>query len=556
MSTRRLWVLALLIGAATDVLGCGAPAAGTDAGPSGDAGVSDTGALPDTGRADAGPTLDGGGGDATLDAAGGLDGGVDATTEDAGPVGCPAIASRDVVTVTGDITADTTWTCEHIYDLDQLVYVNGTTAVPVTLTIEPGTLIRGEPAVRDAGGGIVEFPGTLIVTRQGHLVAEGTAEAPIVFTSASAPGLRVPSDWGGVVLLGRGLNNIAEGERRMEGLPISGGAARTFFGALPGAAEADWNCGSLLYVRIEFAGFVLADSKELNSLTLASCGDTTRVSHVQLHMGSDDGIEFFGGSGDVDHVVITGAQDDSLDWDNGFAGRLQFIVAQHYPQSTIGGAATAADRGIEANNNTDLDPVDAAPLSSPRLFNLTFVGSHDGADGAGAVFRDGTHAFLADALMTGFGRGSVDIQDDSCAAATVTGEITIQNGIFEESALSSGTFWPNDTNDCIMNCAGPVAGRIYLTESSFFVPGTAPSIGNRETSGGTTVLPAPFDRAAPGWVPAASSPPSTGAVAPFEAAGEARPPFFDTTATYVGAFEPGDPVANDWTLGWTDYSLN
>jgi hypothetical protein len=511
-----------------------------DAGPS-DAGTPDTGS-PDSGSPDAGSP--------------------DAGTPDAGPIGCPPVADRPVVVVSADITTDTLWTCDRIYDIDQLRYVgapSGSTAV-VTLEIEPGTVIRGEPPVYTTPGdptsALLELPGALIVTRSGRLLAEGTSEDPIVFTSASAEGSRRPGDWGGLVMLGRASTNTVAGELRLEGLPLSAGP-RGVYGAPPGSAEDDWDCGSLRYVRVEFAGFLLADGRELNGISVGACGTTTQFSFVQVHMGSDDGVEFFGGSPDVDHLVVTGAQDDSIDWDLGFRGRLQFVAVQQYPLSVTG---ANPDRGIEANNNTDIDPATLTPISEPRLFNLTFIGTGDGTGGAGIVLRDGTLGYLANAIVTGFGGGAVDVDDAvTITAATSMGgldRLVFRNSIAEQSVLAppSGTFWASDTDG--------------LVESTHF---TQPALGNRETTAGTppTVLPAPFDRAAPGWVPAASSAPATGGVTPGEADdatcspvcaggevcrfGACLPAFFDAAATYVGAFAPGGA---DWTAGWTELRPN
>lgn len=85
-------------------------------------------------------------------------------------------ASAAVIEVTSDITSDTTWTSANDYVLTDIIYVkNG-----ATLTINPGTIIRGEPE----DGSAPYTPGALVVTRTGQIDAEGTPSAPIVFTTS------------------------------------------------------------------------------------------------------------------------------------------------------------------------------------------------------------------------------------------------------------------------------------------------------------------------------------------------------------------------------------
>jgi len=483
----------------------------------------------------------------------GHDGGSDGGGNDAPDLGCGDPSDRPVVVIDADITANTTWTCDNIYEIDQVRYVAAATGL-ATLTIEPGTLIRGEPPVFDAGGAVIELPGALVVSRTGRLVAEGTEAEPIVFTSATAPGSRLAGDWGGLVLLGRAPNNVAGGLARLEGLPLTAGA-RGRFGVDLAAGETfepSWNCGSLRYVRVEYAGFVLADSKELNGITLGSCGTDTRLSYVQIHVGLDDGIEFFGGASDVDHLVITGAQDDGIDWDNGFTGRIQFAVVQQYRGAGINNDSN----GIEADN----DPTGSAltPLSEPRIFNLTLIGTSDGMNLAGLRLRRNTRGFVANAIVTGFAGGSVDIDDDTtiAAATSMSGldRLVVRNIIAEQSVLSppSGTWWATDSD--------------ALVEATHFLMS---GLMNRETTTGSppTVFPDPLAYVSPGWVPVAGSTPASGAVAPGEAfdatcepacaasevcrLGACLPAFFDASATYVGAFEPGGPAVTDWSRGWT-----
>lgn len=84
--------------------------------------------------------------------------------------------SAAVISVTSDITTDTTWSSANDYVLTDIIFIKD----GATLTIEPGTVVRGEPK----SGASAYDPGTLVVTRSGQIDAEGAPNAPIVFTTA------------------------------------------------------------------------------------------------------------------------------------------------------------------------------------------------------------------------------------------------------------------------------------------------------------------------------------------------------------------------------------
>lgn len=251
----------------------------------------------------------------------------------------------DTVTISEDISEDTTWTADKTYMLaaDTLVFVNG-----ATLTIEPGTLIRG-------GAG-----SALVIEKDSRIVAEGTADAPIVFTSFAAEN-PAAGDWGGLVLLGEAVINLQGGVGMAEGFPIP----PTYGGTDPAH-----DCGSLRYVRVEYAGFAISEGNELNGITFYACGTGTKASYLQSHMGLDDGIEFFGGAFDLDHIVVTGAADDSMDMDQGFSGMAQHVLI--HQSDSIG------DNCFEVSNQGS--DFDATPKTSPMICNATCVGSGAGGE--------------------------------------------------------------------------------------------------------------------------------------------------------------------------------
>src|SRR5574344_866475 len=228
------------------------------------------------------------------------------------------------------------------YILKGWVYIaNG-----ATLTIEPGTVIKGDKDTKAA----------LIVERGGKLIAKGTASDPIVFTSAQAPGARRPGDWGGLILCGRAQNNGVE--KQIEGGP------RSFYG---GSDNTD-NSGVISYVRIEFAGYPFRTDQEINGLTFGSVGSGTQVDHVQVSYSNDDSFEWFGGAVNCKYLVAYHGWDDEFDTDNGFSGKLQFLLGVRNPKI----ADQSCSNGFESDNNANGGT--ESPYTKCTFSNVTFVG--------------------------------------------------------------------------------------------------------------------------------------------------------------------------------------
>jgi hypothetical protein len=228
------------------------------------------------------------------------------------------------------------------YNLKGWVYVaNG-----AQLTIEPGTIIKGDKQTKAA----------IIVERGGKLYAQGTATAPIVFTSEQAKGQRKPGDWGGIILCGKAKNN--QGEMQIEGGP------RTKHG---GTDDADCS-GALSYVRIEFAGYPFQKDQEINGLTFGSVGSGTQIDHVQVSYSNDDSFEWFGGHVNCKYIVAYKGWDDEFDTDNGFSGNVQFGLGIR--DSRI--ADQSQSNGFESDNCADGSAVE--PYTTAVFSNMTFVG--------------------------------------------------------------------------------------------------------------------------------------------------------------------------------------
>lgn len=239
------------------------------------------------------------------------------------------------------ITSDTTFV-KGTYTLKGWVYITD----GVTVTIEPGTIIKGDKETQAA----------LIVEPGGKLIAEGTATEPIVFTSNQPIGQRKPGDWGGLVICGKAKNNKTQ-------MQIEGGP-RTTHG---GTDDAD-NSGIYRYIRVEFAGYPFQTDQEINAVTLGSVGSGTTIDHIQVSYSNDDSFEWFGGCVNAKYLVAYHGWDDEFDTDNGYTGNLQYLLSIKHPRI----ADTSYSSGFESDN--DAQGSTNTPMTAPTFANVTFVG--------------------------------------------------------------------------------------------------------------------------------------------------------------------------------------
>lgn len=259
-------------------------------------------------------------------------------------------------TVNANITTNTTWTSGNTY----LLVGNIAVTPGNTLTIEPGTVIRGDKNSKSC----------LIIAAGAKINAVGTATNPIVFTSGEDS--RQPADWGGVVLLGNGIINTAcatcgtnPKTNYIEGF------ATNFNEILYGGNNNSESSGIMSYCRIEFAGVALSSTpnSELNSLTLGGVGSGTQIDHIQASFGGDDAFEFFGGAVDAKYLVAFRGLDDDFDTDFGHCGRIQFgLVVRDKNISDIAGDSN----GFESDN---FNPgIGRLPITKTVFSNITVLG--------------------------------------------------------------------------------------------------------------------------------------------------------------------------------------
>jgi len=259
--------------------------------------------------------------------------------------------NKEVVTISGNITTNTTWTSSKIYRLVGTVYVKNN----ATLKIGAGTVITGVIADGSTPSA------SLVITRGAKILANGTKTSPIVFTSAKAAGSRAAGDWGGVIILGKATNNRSGGVGNIEGLAVNDDSQ---YG---GNDDAD-NSGSLKFVRIEYSGYPLQANQEINGLTMGSVGSGTVIENIQVSYNQDDSFEWFGGTVNAKNLVSYKCLDDDFDTDNGYRGNVQFGLALRDPNlADISGSSS-----FESDN--DASGSDATPRTAPIFSNITVVG--------------------------------------------------------------------------------------------------------------------------------------------------------------------------------------
>lgn len=281
--------------------------------------------------------------------------------------------------IDADITADLTLTADKVWGIKNVVHVTE----GATLTIEPGTIIKGDGPTK----------GVLVISRGGKINAVGTAKKPIIFTSPKDNGSKAAGDWGGLILLGK-ASNFKGGDVLIEGLASD---ALNQYG--PGGADGtvddhdDESSGELKYVIIEFSGIELSEGKEVNGLTMGSVGSGTKISYIQVNTTLDDCFEWFGGKVDTSHLVCNNGGDDMFDVDQGYRGEITNAFGRQI------GASSTDPNGLE----WDSDLGGLTPVTSSLLTNATLCGTGEiGAPNYGMVLRENITGALDGLVVMGF----------------------------------------------------------------------------------------------------------------------------------------------------------
>ena len=459
-----------------------------------------------------------------------------------------------VVQVVGDVLTNTTWTSDKTYVLNQPTFVgvdcgtDGTKAgcVQAVLTIEPGTTIVGRTDVPQGVRGAY-----LVVSRGSQIIADATGGADrapteaetIVFTSDKPRGQRAAEDWGGIIINGMAPTNSGD-EATGEG--DSG---------LYGGTDPLDSSGILRGVRIEFAGDDVTPADQLNGLAIQGVGSGTTISYLQIHYNKDDGIEPFGGTVSVDHLVVSAIGDDSVDGTDGYRGFMQFIIGQQ--------RGADADNGLELSNNGDTG--NATPQSTAVVANATMIGGNTARVGGGDIggaesddavqLREGSNYRVYNSIFTGFGDSGLCIRDAQtivnannrlAGQTTPTTTVAFENNIMWNNGGAGND--PGNFNACGGGSTTALNTNFFNAFSNVLAdPGFDASVFNAGSAGS----PPNFTVAA---MPAGYTAFDVSTIA-FDAATLFAPGDGRTlvATSYAGAIAPG---AAGWHEGWTVWATD
>jgi len=522
------------------------------------------------------------------------------------------------VVINSNITTDQTFTKDNVYQIGDASVANVYVTSGATLTIEPGTRIEGWYGTGVFGtGGVGQGQGVLVVQRDGRIIADGTALEPIVFTCVlptfTGPrgepiGTRWPGCWGGLVINGNatinsdsptsGLSPVVTGRSTAGCIQeVDESDAAAVYG---GCNDAD-SSGVLRYVRSEYGGARFTATKERNGIWFNGVGSHTLVDYVQVHASLDDGTEYFGGTLNVKHLLLTANEDDNFDYVLGYRGSAQFVIVQ--------ADSMDGDRCFEMDNNgIDAGNPDATPRSNPTIFNVTCVGKAQpfrytsatglpaschtqlgptGSPGANCVnqaflFRQNTSGTMRNVIAYRYAVG-LDIDQPSGAAG---GGLTpspfgicdaVAAGMFRNAVISLGPTAPvppgaagglsvaadQDGNDPGVSGGTPSACGPYSTPA--FTGTNLEALYEADAANNVTVfsndnasgdfLVNPLDLLAPDFRPKPGSAPTTLAAAANP--GTVNGFTFDN-APYLGAVAPANGTGSNipwyagWTRGWTN----
>lgn len=411
-----------------------------------------------------------------------------------------------------------------------------------TLTIEKGAIVKGTYTGSDVAA--------LIINRGAKIIAQGTADEPIVFTSASST--PVSGDWGGIVICGKAANNgNANG---VQGLYVPEGGIHNFTtgdgvsgsgdAEVPTAVNND-NSGILSYVRIEYAGYAFQPNQEINSLTMASVGSGTQIDHVQVTYAKDDAFEWFGGTVNCKYLIAYKTQDDDFDSDYGFSGSVQFGLIIR--DSSI--ADVSKSEAFESDNNANgdnLTPQTSAVFSNITAFGpqatLNNVGSSN-YHGAAVQIRRNSSISIFNSAFVGWGMG-ISVENDKG-----TTDKNIQDGKLQLSGI------------VLAGCKKPL--NLVTSAASVYTQATFEAWFNTAAKQNKILATVddirytrPFDYLNPDWQPFGNS-----ALVIASASNnyfddpiiKARP--FITKVDFLGGIAPSGADAN-WYKGWTKFNNN
>jgi hypothetical protein len=361
--------------------------------------------------------------------------------------------------VSGELSGNTTWTADRIW------YLDGKVIVPdgVTLTIEPGTIIEGREGQEAAAS-------ALIVARGGMLMAEGTADNPIIFTSELdniAVGEKVGSNltktdnekWGGVAILGNAPSSTENGDviGNLEGIPADEGYGEY------GGDDASDNSGVLKYVSIRHGGISIGEGNELNGLTLAGVGSGTTIDNIEIYATLDDGVEFFGGTVNASNILVYYQGDDGIDIDQNYSGTINNFAVIH-------GDGIGTDEGLE------IDGPEGSTYTDGKFTLTNGLCRAEGSEGSAADFKSKAQGTVRNVTFE-YGDNPVKIRasfNDDCTTKTdASSHLADGDLVFDNCMMAAVEVYENADED---TCVDKVAAAQTAAEGAVSTDGAGGSV--------------------------------------------------------------------------------
>jgi hypothetical protein len=289
----------------------------------------------------------------------------------------------EIIELNGVVTDDVVLDATKAYRLTSSYIVqNG-----ASLTIPEGTKITA------VAGGTEVY---IAVLKGGQIFIEGSESNPVVISSDQG----VPGDWGGLTICGKATTTAGVDAEAEVGGFIYGGTN-----------DAD-NSGSISHLLIEGTGAQINSESQYNGISLYAVGSGTTIENVAIMNGSDDGIEFFGGTVSVENIYLENNEDDAVDWTEGWNG----TVTNTYISHTIEGFSTAFE-GDKVNNN-------------PQFVNVTAIST---VGGTALQFKKTSGATITNLYLEGYDK-NIDMKDDG-----PLGNVQIDGADADPSATYQGT---------------------------------------------------------------------------------------------------------------------
>jgi hypothetical protein len=367
------------------------------------------------------------------------------------------------------INQDQRWTADKVYVVDKMVFVEE----PAVLTIEPGTIVRFEENTVSGGTSTnPNDPGAIFICRGAKIIAQGTADAPIVMTNLDDPFVA-----GGATT----IPTIANGGKGKEV-----GGSYVEFTPKNYSVSASANTPRFA-VEGEWGGLVMLGKAKLAFNTSGTLDDGSNISRPVISPSTRGvGSNFIEGTAAIDSSIYgvsprtgytySGGLYGGAD-DNDNSGSLRFVSLRFggflfAPDNELNGLTTGAlgrntsIEFVEIYNNKDDD---FEPFGGRNNFRY-IVGTAGGDDGFD--IDEGYNGNVQFMLQL---QGDVYFQDGTATGRLVENEgdilgewdgpATVKNGkpysvptVFNYTGIGGG-FDGIDRKD---NCGGKVFNSIYV----------------------------------------------------------------------------------------------